>query len=164
MISIIVAIAEKNAIGHQQDLLCYLPADLKHFKTLTTGHPIIMGRKTFESLPKGALPNRTNIVMSRNKENKYPDTVGVTSLQEAIEAAGNDREIFIIGGASVYAEALPFADRMYLTLIHHSFPEADTFFPEWNPEEWSEITREQHPADEKNPHPYTFVTLERITQ
>lgn len=162
MISIIVAIAEGLAIGHQQDLLCYLPADLKHFKNITSGHPIIMGRKTFESLPNGALPNRKNIVISRNADLSFPNTVMTASLQEALQQAGPDEEVFIIGGASIYEAALPIADRMYLTFIHHRFDEADTFFPQWNESEWKEIAHEAHTADEKNRFDYTFVTLERI--
>lgn len=161
MISIIVAMAEERAIGHQQDLLCYLPADLKHFKSITSGHPIIMGRKTFESLPNGALPNRKNIVISRNRTLHYPDTTVVGSIEEALREAGDDNEIFIIGGASIYEAALPFADRMYLTFIHHAFSEADTFFPQWNPTQWREINREDHKADDRNPYDYSFVTVER---
>lgn len=161
MISMIVAMAEGNAIGHQQDLLCYLPADLKHFKQITTGHPIIMGRKTFESLPNGALPNRKNIVISRNTELQFDNVTMTNSLQEALDAAAGDEEVFIIGGASIYEAALPIADRMYLTFIHHRFDEADTFFPQWDDAEWHEVEREAHKADEKNGYDYTFVTLER---
>lgn len=161
MISIIVAIAEGNAIGHQQDLLCYLPADLKHFKQITTGHPIIMGRKTFESLPNGALPNRKNIVISRNAQLQFPNVTMTGSLEEAIVAADSDDETFIIGGASIYEAALAIADRMYLTFIHHRFDEADTFFPQWDKAEWQEVASESHQPDEKNAYAYTFVTLER---
>ncbi|MEG1617250.1 MAG: dihydrofolate reductase [Bacteroidales bacterium] len=162
MISIIVAIAAENAIGKDQDLLCYLPADLKHFKELTTGHTIVMGRRTFESLPKGALPNRTNIVLTRRAESTFPGTEVFPSLEKALDFAKQDPEIFIIGGASVYEEALALADRMYLTFIHHTFAGADTFFPTWNENEWREIDREDFKADEKNKFDYSFVTLERI--
>ncbi|MEG1380077.1 MAG: dihydrofolate reductase, partial [Bacteroidales bacterium] len=115
-----------------------------------------------ESLPNGALPNRKNIVISRNADLSFPNTVMTASLQEALQQAGPDKEVFIIGGASIYEAALPIADRMYLTFIHHRFDEADTFFPQWNESEWKEIAREAHTADEKNRFDYTFVTLERI--
>lgn len=161
MISIIVAMADGNAIGYQQELLCHLPADLKHFKSITTGHPVIMGRKTFESLPNGALPNRKNIVLTHQKEIKYPNVTIVSTMQDAIAAADNDPEIFVIGGASVYRDALAFADKLYLTVIHHQFDEADTFFPAWDSEEWIEIAREDFKADEKNRFDYSFVTFQR---
>lgn len=159
-ISLIAAVANNNAIGHQQDLLCYMPADLKHFKELTSGHTIVMGRRTFESLPKGALPNRTNIVLTRNKELSFPGTQIVSSMAQAIDATTDDA-VFLIGGASVYREGLAFANRMYLTFIHHTFAEADTFFPQWDPEQWQEVGREDFKADEKNPYDYSFVTFER---
>lgn len=161
MIAIIVAVADQLAIGKDQDLLCYLPADLKHFRELTTGHAIIMGRKTFESLPKGALPNRMNIVMSRNPEIEFDGVVMVRDMKEALDAAKEHEQIFIIGGASVYREALDFADTIYLTRIHHGFTEADTFFPQWTEEEWQETFREDHEADEKNAFPFSFITLTR---
>ena len=160
-VSIIVAIADNNAIGNNQDLLCYMPADLKHFKELTTGHTVVMGRKTFESLPKGALPNRDNIVLTRNKEISFPNTKIVSSMQEAINVADKDKTLFIIGGASVYNEALAFADTMNITFIHHKFDEADTFFPQWNVEEWIETERTDLNADEKNPYDFSFVTFKR---
>ena len=160
-VSIIVAIADNNAIGNNQDLLCYMPADLKHFKELTTGHTVVMGRKTFESLPKGALPNRDNIVLTRNKEISFPNTKIVSSMQEAIDVADKDKTLFIIGGASVYNEALAFADTMNITSIHHKFDEADTFFPQWNVEEWIETERTDLNADEKNPYDFSFVTFKR---
>ena len=161
MIAIIVAVADQLAIGKDQDLLCYLPADLKHFRELTTGHAIIMGRKTFESLPKGALPNRMNIVMSRNPEIEFDGVVMVRDMKEALDAAKEHEQIFIIGGASVYREALDFADTIYLTRIHHDFTDADTFFPQWTEEEWQETFREDHVADEKNKFPFSFITLTR---
>lgn len=161
MISIIVAMANDRAIGRNGDLLCYLPADLKHFKQITSGHPILMGRKTFESLPNGALPNRKNVVITRNAELQFANVTMTNSLEAALEAAGEADETFIIGGASIYAAALPVADRMYLTFIDASFADADTFFPNWNPDEWVETAREEHAPDEKNAYAYTFVTLDR---
>ena len=161
MITLIAAFADQLAIGHQQQLLCHLPADLKHFKTLTSGHTVVMGRKTFESLPKGALPNRTNIILSHQSDVSYPGAIVVHSLQEALEKAPAGDEVFIIGGATVYREAMPFAERMELTQIHHQFKEADTFLPQWNEQEWQITTREAHQADEKNPFDYTFLSFER---
>lgn len=159
MISIIVAIAKGNAIGAGGDLLCHLPADLKHFKNTTTGGTVIMGRKTYDSLPKGALPNRRNIVITRNSEFVAERVEVALSLEAAIALAGGNA--FIIGGAQIYRLALPVADELILTLIDGDFPDADTFFPEINYDEWEEIHRESFPADEKNPYPYTFLTLRR---
>lgn len=129
MISIIVAIARNRAIGFENHLLYRLPDDLKRFKALTTGHTIIMGRKTFESFPKGALPNRRNIVLSRNKAAVFPGAETFSSLQEALSHCKEEEEIFIIGGESVYQEALPLAQKIYLTEIEDTPQEADAFFP-----------------------------------
>jgi dihydrofolate reductase len=155
MISIIVAIAGNAAIGQNNDLLCHLPNDLKRFKTLTSGHSIIMGRKTFESLPKGALPNRRNIVISRT-EKHFPGCETVDSLQKALSLCSLEDEVFIIGGASVYEQSLPLADKLYLTQIHHDFPQADTFLP-LDLEDWREIKREEMSPDEKHLYAYSFV-------
>ena len=159
-ISIIVAIAENRAIGFENKLLYWLPNDLKRFKALTTGHTIIMGRKTFESLPKGALPNRRNIVLSR-QDIEFPGTERFPSLEAALGACRADEEVFIIGGASVYQEALPLADKLCITHIEDTPAEADAFFPELNPEEWAEGLREEHPADEKHAQAYTFIDYKR---
>ena len=160
MISIIVAIAENNAIGFGNKLIYWLPNDLKRFKALTTGHTIIMGRRTFESLPKGALPNRRNIVLSRNgKAEDFPGADLYATLDEAL--ASCQGEVYIIGGASVYKEALPLADRLCLTRVHDTPQKADTFFPQINENEWIETFREEHEKDEKHSHRYTFVDLER---
>ncbi len=157
MISIIAAVAENLAIGFQNKLVYWLPNDLKRFKQLTTNHTIIMGRRTFESLPKGALPNRRNIVLSRNgKAEDFPGCELYASLSEALSHCRADEEIFIIGGASVYREALPIANRLCLTLIHDTPQEADTFFPDYSAE-WKESFREDHPIDEKHAHSYSFV-------
>ena len=160
MISIIVAIAENNAIGFENKLIYWLPNDLKRFKALTTGHTIVMGRRTFESLPKGALPNRRNIVLSRQgKAEDFPNADLYSTLDEAL--ASCQGEVYIIGGASVYKEALPLADRLCLTFVHDTPEKADTFFPQINNNEWVETFREEHDADEKHSHRYTFVDLER---
>ena len=127
-ISIIAALAANRAIGYKNKLLYWLPNDLKRFKSLTTGHTIIMGRHTFESLPKGALPNRRNIVLSRQPEASFAGTERYASLEEALSHCQPDEEVYIIGGASVYKEALPLADRLCLTLIDDTPAQADAFF------------------------------------
>lgn len=168
MISIIVAIAQNRAIGFENKLIYWLPNDLKRFKGLTTGNTIIMGRKTFESLPKGALPNRRNIVISRTASaDAFPGAECYPTLEAAIEAAKSgyeydgkhSTEVFIIGGASVYQQALPFADRLCLTLVHDTPAQADTYFPEWNDSEWQETFREDHDTDEKHNQKYSFIDL-----
>jgi dihydrofolate reductase len=159
-INIIVAIAENRAIGFENKLLYWLPNDLKRFKSLTTGHTIIMGRKTFESLPKGALPNRRNIVLSR-QELQFPGAQRFGSLEEALAQCQSDEEVFIIGGASVYQEALPLAHKLYVTLVNNTPKEADAFFPEIHPSEWKEICNVSNPVDEKHSHTYAFIDYER---
>lgn len=160
-ISVIVAVAENLAIGKDQRLLCHLPNDLKLFKGLTSGHTIIMGRNTFESLPNGALPKRRNIVITSNKNASYPGASVVHSIQEALDLCRDEEEVFFIGGATVYREALKFADMLYITKIHHSFDDADTFFPGMDYSTWEEVRREDHPSDEKHTYPYTFLTYRR---
>jgi dihydrofolate reductase len=162
-ISIIVAIAKNNAIGFENKLLYWLPNDLKRFKAMTTGNTIIMGRKTFESLPKGALPNRRNIVLSRNKDSSsFPGAECYDSLEKALNSCSDSEEIFIIGGASIYEQALTIANRLCLTCIDDTPNNADTYFPEINTTEWKETFREEHDIDEKHNQRYTFVNLERI--
>lgn len=167
-ISIIVALAENRAIGFENHLLYRLPNDMKRFKELTTGGTVIMGRRTFESLPKGALPNRRNIVLTSTKQSLAgADTF--RSLEAALKNccqraelnAPLSQEVFIIGGASVYERALPFADRLCLTYVHDTPAEADTFFPEIDMNEWNEVCREEHPADERHAVPYAFVNFQR---
>lgn len=155
-ISIIAAIADNGAIGKNNDLIWRLPNDLKRFKKLTDGHTIVMGRRTFESLPKGALPNRKNVVMT-----SIPEAIGTSafvcsSWEEMMDLTEKDPEVFIIGGASIYRDALSIANHMYLTRVHGSF-EADVFFPEIDFSEWKEVYREECKADEKHPYDYTFV-------
>ena len=156
MINIIAAIAENNAIGLKGKLLYWLPADLKRFKALTTGHTIIMGRKTFDSLPKGALPNRRNVVLTRSKKD-FPGAESFSSLQEALASCGAEEEVFIIGGASVYAEALPLANRLCLTEVHDTPQEADAFFPAFNRDEWEVAFLEKHEKDERHAQDFDFI-------
>jgi len=160
-VSIIAAIAENMAIGKSNKLLCYLPADLKHFKEITTGHVIIMGRHTFNSLPIRPLPNRKNIVLtSMLSDGVTEGYFEVSSLEEALYLSENENEVFIIGGGSVYKQSIERADAMYITLIHHEF-DADTFFPQIQDSEWKIVSEEKHPADEKNPYSYSFIHYER---
>lgn len=160
-LSIIVAVDQNNAIGHRGDLLCHLPNDLRRFKRITERHTVIMGRRTFESLPKGALPNRTNMVITSDKAENYPGCTVVRSLDEAIEKSPADKEIFIIGGGQLYRTALPMAQKLYLTRIHHTFTDADTFFPPIETHEWETVEKEACTADEKHAHNYTFLTCVR---
>ena len=160
-VSIIVAVAQNNAIGFKNQLLYRLPNDLKRFKALTTGHTIIMGRKTFESLPKGALPNRRNIVLTRQEGVHYENAECYRSLEEALMQCDYTEDLYIIGGGELYKQTLGLAARIHLTIVDDTPTEADAFFPELNPAEWEEVMREEHPADEKHAHAYTFIDLKR---
>ncbi len=162
--SIIVAIAKMNAIGQNNDLLAHISKDLKRFKALTSRHTIIMGRKTFESLPNGALPNRRNIVITRNTELNLEGVEVVYSVEEALELCKNDGEVFIIGGATIYEAFLPHVNKLYLTQIDQFFNDADTFFPEINLNEWDEMYREDVVDDDQNDFNYTFLDLKRKKQ
>lgn len=155
MISIIAAVAKNRAIGFQNKLIYWLPNDLKRFKTLTTGHTIIMGRNTFLSLPKGALPNRRNIVLSRSQK-VFPGCDVYASLEEALKHCAPDEDIYVIGGASVYRQALKIADRLCLTEIDDTPADADTFFPPYE-DDWQEESREDHPIDDRHDFRYSFV-------
>ena len=159
LISLVVAVAANNAIGKNNQLLWHLPADLKHFKQITTGHTVFMGRKTFQSIGK-PLPNRRNIVISRT-EKEIEGCEVLPSLEEALLLPNQNEEVMVIGGATIYNLALPKANRIYLTKVHHEF-EADTFFPEIDPNQWQEIQHEDFLPDEKNPLPYSFITLNRL--
>lgn len=161
MLSIIAAVDRRMAIGFQNKLLFWLPNDLKRFKALTTGNTIIMGRKTFESLPKGALPNRRNVVLSSRPDAKFPDAEVFLSLEAALQSCKEGEHVYIIGGESVYRQALPLADELCLTEIDSTAPQADAFFPEVSPAVWHEKSREPHPADEKHLCPYAFVNYVR---
>ena len=158
MITIIAAVARNRAIGFKNKLIYWLPNDLKRFKALTTGHTIIMGRNTFLSLPKGALPNRRNIVLSRSAK-EFPGCEVYPSLEEALNHCAKDEEVFIIGGASVYKQALAVADRLCLTEIDDTPAEADTFFPPYD--DWKEESREAHETDERHDFAYAFVDYVR---
>ena len=160
MVSIIAAVARNMAIGYQNKLLYWLPNDLKRFKALTTGHTIIMGRRTFESLPKGALPNRRNVVLTRSQVT-FPGAETFPSLQAALASCTPDEDIYIIGGASVYNEALPLADRLCLTEIEDTPAQADAFFPQFSGEEWVVTEKEEHDTDEKHQYRYSFTDYVR---
>lgn len=159
MVSIIVAVAENGVIGKKNALPWYLPADLKRFKEMTTGKPIIMGRTTYESIGK-PLPDRLNIVLSSDMNLKIAGCVVVYSVEEALGAARDFPEVMVIGGASIYRQFLPLARRMYLTRVRHN-AEGDIYFPKFNQNEWQEISRDDFKADDKNPYDYSFLTLER---
>lgn len=160
-VAIIVAVAKNNAIGLDNQLLYRLPNDLKRFKALTTGHTIVMGRKTFESLPKGALPNRRNIVLSRQEGLHYENAECYRSIEEALMQCDYTEDIYIIGGGELYRQTLDLAKRIHLTVVDDTPSKADAFFPELNPEEWTEILHEEHSADEKHAQGYTFIDLVR---
>jgi len=157
----IVAIDENGAIGRQGDLLCHLPADMKHFKEVTMGHSIVMGRKTFESFPRRPLPGRQNIVITRNSAWQYPGATAVHSVDEAI-AAAETTDVFIIGGADVYEQTLPLVDVLHLTVIHARWATADAFFPPLDMSQWVEVSREHHTSDHRNPYEFDFITLKRL--
>lgn len=162
MLSIIVAIDNHYGIGRDNQLLCHLPNDLKHFKQITEGHTIVMGRQTYLSLPKRPLPKRRNIVLSRQNW-EYEDGVEIVhSIEEVLSMLDNNAENFIIGGGSVYSTFLPMADKVYLTRIHHIWEDADTFFPELSPIEWKKIAHEDHHPDEKHEYPYSFEEWVRL--
>lgn len=162
MLSIIVAKAKNNIIGKNNTLLWHLPEDMKRFKEITTGHTIIMGRKTFDSIGK-ALPQRTNIIFSQNPDFRVEEenTKIVHSMLEIQEYIEDDKENFVIGGAMIYNLLMPYVKKMYVTEIHKEF-EGDTFFPRINPEVWKEVGREKGPQDGENSFEYDFVIYERI--
>lgn len=153
-IHIIAAVAKNRAIGYQNKLLYWLPNDLKHFKALTTGHTIIMGRHTFESLPKGALPNRRNVVLSRSQAS-FPGCETYVSLDEALHHCAPDEEVYIIGGASIYEQAIGKADQLCLTEVDDTPTQADAYFPPYD--HWKMVSREEHGMDEKHHYRYSFV-------
>lgn len=159
MLSIIVAISENNAIGQKGGLLCHLPADLKHFKEITSGHPVLMGERTYLSLPKRPLPNRRNIVLTDNPQFAAEGVEIVHSIPEALQLINEDStaEFFIIGGGMVYRQFFTVADKLYITRIHHTWNDADTFFPEIKDNEWQVIKQEDCTSDDKNPYNYTFL-------
>lgn len=158
-INIIAAIAENRAIGYKNKLLYHLSNDMKRFKALTTGHTIIMGRKTYASLPKGALPNRRNVVLSKTV-NDLPGCEVYSSLEDAINSCASDEDVFIIGGESIYRQALSIANGLYLTEIKDTPKEADAFFPDFE-NEWVLDSQECYSADEKHKYAYCFSNFKR---
>jgi dihydrofolate reductase len=160
MIILIAAAAQNNALGKDNQMLWHLPADFRRFKALTSGHHIIMGRKTFESLP-GMLPNRTHIIITRQADFSVDGCITANSLEDAIELAPADEDVFVIGGAQIYRQALPMADRIELTRVHTAL-DADAYFPELNPAEWKLVSIEEHPTDERHAYAFTFETYDRI--
>ena len=162
MLTLICALDEQRAIGLKGHMLFRLRSDLQRFKALTVGHTVIMGRKTFASLPKGALPNRRNFIVSRSLSEAPADTFLFRSPEAALQAAQDDKEIFIIGGSSIYETTLPLADRLCLTHILAKAPQADVFFPEVDFDQWKCTFHESLPADEQNEQPYIFADYIRI--
>ena len=159
-ISLIVAVAEDRAIGDKGNLLWHLSSDLKRFKAITTGHTIIMGRKTYDSLPNGALPNRRNIVISRQLKS-LKDAEVYSDIDEALKATSDEDIVYIIGGGEIYKETFPRADELHITLVHKSYPEADTRFPEWKLTDWNILKQEQICQDEKNELDSVYYHLTR---
>ena len=171
MISIIAAVAKNRAIGYKNKLIYWLPNDLKRFKALTTGHTIIMGRNTYESLPKGALPNRRNVVLShsafngeqsktKNQLPSFPGCDVYPTLEAALQSCKSDEDVYIIGGARVYEQAMPIADRLCLTEVNDTPAEANAFFPDYS-KGWRIEKKEAHPKDERHDFKYAFVDYVR---
>ena len=159
MVSIIVAIAQNGTIGDKNSLLWHIKEDMRFFRTTTSGHAVVMGRKTFESLGSRPLPKRTNIVITR-ADRAFEGALTAHSLEEAIRLAEGDEEIFIIGGAQIYREALRIADRMYITRVMHDY-EGDTSFPDIDLSEWELVSEEKHDRGEEYEYPFAFLTYER---
>ncbi|WP_112084814.1 dihydrofolate reductase [Flavobacterium lacus] len=159
MIIMIAAVAENNALGKDNNLVWHLPDDFRRFKELTSGHPIIMGRKTFESFPK-LLPNRTHIIITRQKNYQPEHCIVVDSIEKALEFVPEEENAFIIGGGEIYKQSLDYTDVIELTRVHDSF-DADTYFPEINPDSWQLVEEEYHPKDEKHLVDFTYQTFIR---
>ncbi|MBS2210494.1 dihydrofolate reductase [Carboxylicivirga mesophila] len=161
ILSMIVAIDQNNGIGKGDDQLAYISADLKRFKALTTGHTIIMGRKTFEALPKGALPNRRNVVITRQTDFEAKGADVVHSLDEALTLCSSDEKVFVIGGGEIYKSFLPVTQELFLTVIDHVFNEATVFFPAINKADWLVVNEEGPFMDEKTQLSYSYQNLRR---
>lgn len=159
-ISLIVAVAEDRAIGDKGNLLWHLSSDLKRFKAITTGHTIIMGRKTYDSLPNGALPNRRNIIISRQLKS-LKDAEVYSDIDEALKATSDEDIVYILGGGEIYKKTFPRADELHITLVHKSYPEADTRFPEWKLTDWNILKQERIGQDEKNELDSVYYHLTR---
>jgi dihydrofolate reductase len=163
MISIIAAIGKNYELGRKNELLWDMPADMKHFRETTRGHTVIMGQKTFESLPNGALPKRRNIVVTHDKDFSAEGVEISYSLEEVLASFKNStEEVFVIGGGQIYKQSMATADRLYITHVDAEFPDADTFFPEIIPVVWNEVSREEHKKDPENPFNYAFSIYERF--
>ena len=158
-VTLIAAAGKNNELGKDKDLVWHLPDDFKRFKKLTTGHYIIMGRKTFETFPQ-LLPNRTHVIITRKKDYNPEGTIVVNSLDKALEVAKEDPQPFVIGGGEIYKLALDQADAIELTRVHGTF-DADTFYPEFDEENWKLVEKEEHPADERHKYSFTYLTYER---
>lgn len=156
----VVAISQNRVIGKDNQLIWHMPADLKHYKNITMGHHMIMGRKTYESIGR-PLPGRTTVIITRDKNYKAEGCIIVNSLDEALKVAASDSEPCIVGGGEIFRQAMSITDKIYLTIIHHDF-EGDTFYPELDPAEWKLIKREDFQPDEKNRYPYSFCEYERV--
>ena len=161
ILTTIAAVAQNGVIGNNNDLIWHLPDDLKHFKELTNGHTIIMGRKTWESIGARPLPNRRHIIITRNMEYEAEGAEVVATIDEALELAKGDDQPFIAGGGEIYQLAMPFIQRMELTVVHNDF-DGDTYFPNYDNQEWITVKHKKHRADEKHPWAFTFVTLRRL--
>jgi len=162
MISLIAAIGKNYELGKKNALLWNMPTDMKYFRDTTRGHTIIMGKKTFESMGK-PLPNRRNIIFTRDPDFKAEGAEVSNSLEETIKSfKDSGDEIFVIGGGEIYKQTIEKADRLYITHVNASFPDADAFFPEIIPIVWNEVSRDEHSADDKNPFDYTFSTYEKF--
>ncbi len=159
-IALIVAVSKNLAIGKDNDLLFYLPSDLKRFKRITSGHTIVMGRKTFQSLPNGALPNRRNIVITKSDDMLFEGCEVYHSIEEVLEAVKDESEVFVIGGGEIYRHFYPIASKLYLTMVHQNF-EGDTFFPSVDFDQWDVLSREDL-VDEKNNFSYSNIDLKRV--
>lgn len=159
-ISAILAMSENRVIGNNNKLPWHLPADLKHFKNLTMGHPILMGRKTYESIGR-PLPGRSNIVITHDPNYQAPGCIVVQSIEDALAAAKDADEIFIIGGAAIFQEMLSYVQRIYLTLIHQQI-NGDTFFPALDVNQWKEIEKVDYTEDTNNPYSYSFIVLDHV--
>ncbi|WP_432455948.1 type 3 dihydrofolate reductase [Agarivorans sp. QJM3NY_29] len=159
-VAMIAAMAKGRVIGLDNQMPWHLPADLKHFKTVTMGKPVVMGRLTYESIGR-PLPGRLNIVVSRNPHLSIEGVTVVNQLEDALQLVADQAEVMIIGGANIYQQCLALADKLYLTLIDKDL-EGDAYFPDYTQYQWQEMAREQHPADDKNPHPYEFINLHRL--
>jgi dihydrofolate reductase len=161
MLTLIAATSTNNALGKDNQLVWHLPDDFKRFKALTSNHFIVLGRKTFESFPK-PLPNRTHVIITRNRNYEAPEgCIVVSSLEKAIEVCPKEEEVFIIGGGEIYKQSIDVADKIELTRVHTEV-EADTFFPEIDPKKWKVVFEEQHLKDEKHAFDFTFITYQKI--